>query len=225
MLQDESGMSSILRMGIVLKLAYYFCKRAIATRITSKTKHIVILGSKGAGKTTLWNRLQNKIDGGKTLPTDLEPVNSFIIMAGDRSVRISSTKDVGGDDLWVKDYEEIIKSDGIFIYYLVDLTNLHEKARKQEIRARLMKISEIIKNKNLKNCGCKILATNYRAYQESGLEKQYGSPAAYVKQVLQIHTLGPLSMKIEDFVSPVELTDDKCINKIKEEITQTGTKE
>lgn len=190
--------------------------------ITSKTKHIIILGSKGAGKTTLWNALQSKITEKEPLPTDKEPIVGFRINVDGKSVRISSTKDFGGGDDWVKDYDEIIKENGTFIFYLVDLLNLHERGKKDEIRARLRKISSIIKEKGLKNCGCHILATNYEQYVMGGVQKIHGTPSTFVKDVLKLHTMGNLSMKINEFITPVELTNDNDIEKIKKQIMQTN---
>lgn len=192
----------------------------IRSVIDRKTMHIIILGSKGAGKTTLWNKLQNKIINKDPLPTDKELIESFIIDNGGKKVTISSTKDFGGDDLWVKHYDEIIKDNGTFIFYLVDLLTLHEQGKKDEIRARLRKISEIIKAKNLKDCGCKILATNYKLYKDNGLESKYGTAKSCVVKVLQLHTMNRLSMKISEAVTPVELMDDKYIEDIKKQIMQ-----
>lgn len=189
--------------------------------ITPKTRHVIILGSKGAGKTTLWNILQNKITEKEPLPTDKEPIVGFKINVGGKTVKISSTKDIGGGDDWVKDYDEIIKENGTFIFYLVDLLNLHERGKKEEIRARLKKISTIIKDKKLNNCGCHILATNYERYSSNGLMDKYGQPASFVKDVLKLHTMGDLSMKINDFITPIELMNDNDIEKIKMQITQS----
>lgn len=205
-------------LGIIL--LPIFIIDGVVTKINSKTKHIIILGSKGSGKTTLWNLLQNKITEKEPLPTDKEPIESFKIDVGEKKVRISSTKDIGGGDDWVKDYDEIIKADGTFIFYLVDLVNLHERGKKEEIRARLRKISSIIKDKKLKDCGCNIIATNYKLYKDKGLELKYGTPASFVKKVLRLHTMDKLSMKINEFVTPVELMEDKDIENIKKQIMQ-----
>ena len=87
-----------------------------------------------------------------------------------------------------------------------------------EIRARLQKISNIIKEKKLNDCGCKLLLTNKKAYREN-LESKYGSPVKYVKEKLKFEKLKSLSIEIDDYMMPVELTDSADIDKIKEEIT------
>ena len=51
----------------IFGIVYLFISELYST-ITTKTKHIVILGSKGSGKTTLWSQLQGKI-------LDLAPTN------------------------------------------------------------------------------------------------------------------------------------------------------
>lgn len=193
-------------------LYYYF----FLNSINKDTEHVIILGSKGAGKTTLWNKLRNKITE-KVEATDEEKIESFIIKFGEKARRISETKDLGGDDLLVPYYDEIINANGMFIYFLVDLTRLEET--RLEIKARLTKISQIIKEKELSNCGCKILATNLGKYKSLGFEEKYGAPISYVKSVLKLKTIDNLSIKIDNYILPIELTDDSQIDIIKEEIT------
>ena len=86
-----------------------------------------------------------------------------------------------------------------------------------EIKARLMKISSIIKEKKLKDCGCKLLLTNKKIYEKQ-YESKYGSPLKYTQDTLKFNHKG-LSIKIDDFMMAVELTDSTDIDKIKEEIT------
>lgn len=188
---------------------------------TPKTRNIVILGSKGAGKTTLWHRLQGVEDlNDSPKNTSQEKIKSFKIDVSDRSVLVSDTVDYGGDDKWATSYENIICNDGTFVYFLVDLLELHEHEEEmyKQIRGRLALVSNICRQKKLKDCGCKILATNKRKYVEQGLEAEHGEPVEYVKKVLKLHTLKRMSIKIDDFILPVELTDEADINKIKEEI-------
>lgn len=186
-------------------------------KLNENTKNIIILGSKGSGKTTLWRQLQNKILDLSTTPTDETPIESFHIFANGRFVKVPPTKDIGGGNDWVNSYESIINKDGTYIYYLVDLTNLHHKNMALEIRARLIKISSIIKDKKLKDCGCKILLTNKATYDKR-LKKKFGLPLTHAKNLLKLNTKG-LSFKIDDIMMPIELTNSSDIDKIKKEIT------
>jgi len=196
----------------------YLLISELYSTITAKTKHIIILGSKGSGKTTLWSQLQGKILDLAPLPTDQNKIESFKIKSNGRTVKVPATKDLGGSNDWVNSYESIINKDGTFIYYLVDLTNLQEKKMALEIRARLQKISNIIKEKKLKDCGLKLLLTNKKAYHQK-LESKFGSPVKYVKEKLKMEKFKNLSITIDSYMMPVELTDSTDIEKIKDEIT------
>lgn len=200
-----------------LQFNFTFIVSFLQNTFSVKTKNIIILGSKGAGKTTLWSQLQNKILDLSPAPTDMKRVESFKISTNGRTVMVPSTTDIGGGNDWVNSYSNIINKDGIYIYYLVDLTRLHEKNMALEIKARLMKISSIIKEKKLKDCGCKILLTNKKKY-ETQYKSKYGSPLKYAQDTLKFNHKG-LSLKIDDFMMAVELTDSTDIDKIKEEIT------
>lgn len=198
---------------------FLFAKELYCT-ITAKTKRIIILGAKGSGKTTLWNQLQNKIPTSSPDPTDIPNIESFRIAANGRTVKVPSTKDIGGGNDWVSSYENIINKDGTYIYYLVDLLNLHEKQMALEIRARLMKISSIIKDKKLTDCGCKILLTNKDTYDKK-LKAKFGSPLKHAINMLELNKLDKknLAFTINNMMMPVELTDSADIEEIKKEIT------
>lgn len=186
-------------------------------KIFDKTTNVIILGSKGSGKTTLWLQLQDKFTDKESVKnTDQEIIESFSINVDKKSVKVSSTKDFGGDDFWVEYYNEIINTDGTFIYFLVDLLRVEET--KEEVRARLVKIVNVIREKGLKDCGCKILATNYAAYQTRGMLKSKGSPQEYVKKTLNINTSRLINLKLDSLIMAVELTDSADIEKIKKEI-------
>lgn len=197
---------------------YLFAKELYST-ITAKTKRIIILGSKGSGKTTLWSHLQDKILATPPEPTDIQNIESFKIAANNRIVKVPSTMDIGGGNDWVNSYNRIINKDGTYIYYLIDLTNLHEKNMALEIRARLTKISSIIKDKKLKDCGCKILLTNKDAYNKK-LKEKFGSPLQHATKCLNLNKLNKNSaLSINDIMIVVELTNSADIEKIKNEIT------
>ena len=137
-------------------LVALFC--GLSSSPDEKTKRIVVFGSKASGKTTLWNQLMDKKVVTEYRTTDQEKIESFNFFANNRFVRVLATKDIGGGDMFVRYYNELISENGTFVYFLVDLTRLHET--KQEIRSRLQVISKCIKDKKLLNCGFKIIATH-----------------------------------------------------------------
>lgn len=53
---------------------------------------------------------------------------------------------------------------------------------------------------------------------ETQYKNKYGSPLKYAQDTLKFNHKG-LSLKIDDFMMAVELTDSNDIDKIKEEIT------
>ena len=85
----------------------------LSNTITRNTKNIVILGSKGSGKTTLWNKLRNINNDTDTTTTDQEKIKQFLVKgSNNRSVNITDTQDLGGDNLWVNNYDKIINKKG-----------------------------------------------------------------------------------------------------------------
>ena len=144
-------------------LVAIFC--GLSSSPDEKTKRIVVFGSKASGKTTLWNQLMDKKVVTEYRTTDQEKIESFNFFANNRFVRVLATKDIGGGDMFVRYYNELISENGTFVYFLVDLTRLHET--KQEIRSRLQVISKCIKDKKLQNCGFKIIATHFDEYDKN----------------------------------------------------------
>ena len=205
-----------------------------------KTKRIVILGSSMSGKTTLWKQLKDRLVGyddhvstsgkaviasGEYRTTGLATIDSFKVKYKENEVRILATKDIGGGDLWVKYYDELITEDGTFIYFLVDLTKLQDA--KQEILSRLQLISKHIKDKKLSNCGFKIVATHFDEYEE----KMEGQDYMTVREKAINDVLKSLAdKKIKNCALNIDikhimvanLLDSFYISEIKREITQEG---
>lgn len=199
----------------------------LASSPNQKTKRIVILGSSMSGKTTLWNQLRNRAVGYKYAPTVvLSDVESFTIKIDSREVKVLATKDIGGSDMMVRYYDELIKENDTFIYFLVDLTKLQEA--KQEIRARLQLVSKCIKDKKLNNCGFKIVATHFDQYEEE-YKKGKDNPGymvvkeAAINDVLNILTEKKIvgcKLNIDtNHIMVANLLDSFYINEIKREIT------
>lgn len=196
-----------------------FC--GLSSSPDEKTKRIVIFGSKASGKTTLWNQLMDKKVVTEYRTTDQEKIESFTVYANNKYVRVLATKDFGGDDLYVRYYNELISENGTFVYFLVDLTRLQET--KQEIRSRLQVISKCIEDKRLQYCGFKIIATHFDEYDKNNyniLEKNKKAKAEVVS-VLTNKKIENCSLKIDlDHIMVANLLDKSYINSIKKEIAQ-----
>lgn len=181
-----------------------------------KTKRIVVFGSKASGKTTLWNQLMDKKVVTEYRTTDQEKIESFNVFANNRYVRVLATKDIGGGDMFVRYYNELISENGTFVYFLVDLTRLHET--KQEIRSRLQVISKCIKDKKLLNCGFKIIATHFDEYDKNNynlLEKTKKAKAEVIS-VLTDKEIKTCSLKLDlDHIMVANLLNKYYIDIIK----------
>ena len=200
-------------------LVAFFC--GLSSSPDENTKRIVIFGSKASGNTTLWNQLMDKKVVTEYRTTDQEKIESFNFFANNRFVRVLATKDIGGGDMFVRYYNELISENGTFVYFLVDLTRLHET--KQEIRSRLQVISKCIKDKKLLNCGFKIIATHFDEYDKNNynlLEKTKKAKAEVIS-VLTDKEIKNCSLKIDlDHIMVANLLDKSYINSIKKEIAQ-----
>lgn len=200
-------------------LVALFC--GLSSSPDEKTKRIVVFGSKASGKTTLWNQLMDKKVVTEYRTTDQEKIESFNFFANNRFVRVLATKDIGGGDMFVRYYNELISENGTFVYFLVDLTRLHET--KQEIRSRLQVISKCIKDKKLLNCGFKIIATHFDEYDKNNynlLEKNKKAKAEVIS-VLTDKEIKNCSLKLDlDHIMVANLLDKSYINSIKKEIAQ-----
>ena len=200
-------------------LVALFC--GMSSSPDENTKRIVIFGSKASGKTTLWNQLMDKKVVTEYRTTNQEKIESFNVFANNRYVRVLATKDIGGGDMFVRYYNELISENGTFVYFLVDLTRLHET--KQEIRSRLQVISKCIKDKKLQNCGFKIIATHFDEYDKNNynlLEKAKKAKAEVIS-VLTDKEIKKCSLKLDlDHIMVANLLDKSYINSIKKEIAQ-----
>lgn len=186
----------------------------------SDAKRIAILGSRGSGKTTLWNQLRNMFSDTITPKStlDIESLNSFVVEYGGKKKTITSPKDYSGGETYVKDYNLVIEK-GTFIYYLVDLNTLSDF--KKDTRARLLKIDTVIKEKSLKkeDYGFRLVATHYNEYHNKTNKSK-----AEARQEL-INVLELRNMK-EEIVNPetimvAELTDSTDIEQFRKQIVES----
>ncbi|MBR5174801.1 MAG: hypothetical protein IKW89_02595 [Bacteroidales bacterium] len=133
----------------------------------SKAKSIAIIGTKWAGKTTLWKGLGGIKEYKPN--TQVEPIQSFTITrANGTTVVISHTYDIGGEDDYVCEYEKLIKED-TFIYYLVDANRITLHDYLVRVRSDLVKIDKIVKSKKIPEdkLGFKFIITHYYDYTKS----------------------------------------------------------
>lgn len=181
---------------------------------------LIVLGSEASGKTTLWKRLKEEKFGNMSYdPTVESKIEKFKVEIDDDSTVIESTEDIGGGDDCVCFYDTLIKGHGTVIYYLVDLTNL--KCR--EVRARLLKISKIVEQKEYKGCCCKIIATHYDKFEENKVLSQENA-AGKVKQLLDIRSITGMTLDIADTVLAVNLNNDDDISRIKKDVMKIQEK-
>ena len=189
----------------------------ISSFLPGDAASIAILGSQGAGKSTLWQQLQGILTDESYHPTLAEEnINQFTINYDGKKKVIEKSKDFSGSHDVVKDYGEIIK-EGTFIYYLVDITTL--EAKKRETRARLKKIGEIIEKKKLKDkVGLRLVATHFKEYIKNNPDKDINNARAELMSVIGLRDLKDVT--IEDVVMVAELTDKKDIRQFFEQIVK-----
>lgn len=110
--------------------------------------------------------------------------------------------------------------------FLVDLTKLQDA--KQEIRSRLQLISKCLKDKKLKDCGFKIIATHFDEYEKSKENQEYMVVRdAAINDVLKSLTdkkIKNCNLNIDiNHIMVANLLDSLYIDEIKSEITREGT--
>lgn len=130
-----------------------------------KTTRIAILGLKASGKTTLWNGLRGARFSSDYQVTAKDRVRSFTIKKDGKELTIEESSDIGGDNQWVIEYDNLIK-DGTFVFYLVDATDKESESRRS-IRSRVQKIIGRMNKES--NCGARILITHID--QCSGMQR------------------------------------------------------
>lgn len=183
-----------------------------------KTVKIVILGGQYSGKTELWCRLQgiiNKEKGG----TSKEEIKKFVLgkKKDGTSVIVEDSIDMGGGDGYVNEYDKLIVSDGIFIYYLIDVRKI--KQDKGDTKLRLRKIASLAKKNNLHNCGITILGTHIDSDDEYG---KYPGTKEDAKKEIACEILGnPIKGLLSTRVEIISTTNPTDIETIKNEIIKT----
>lgn len=191
----------------------YIFKRG---KVNKYTKNIVIMGARGAGKTTLWHQLRGDKLESTYASTTAESIKTFSFKTkSGKPIKIVNGVDYGGSDDYVKAYLDLL-SDNTFVFYLIDLTDLTEQAGR-ELRARLEAIVRTFQNNKTKGQGIKLLATNFGKY--SSISNKTRDDAKY--EVMQLIGLEKFKkLKIKDKIKVVELRDPSDIDEIKEELAK-----
>ena len=190
----------------------YIFKRG---KVNKYTKNIVIMGARGAGKTTLWHQLRGDKLESTYASTTAESIKTFSFKTkSGKPIKIVNGVDYGGSDDYVKAYLDLL-SDNTFVFYLIDLTDLTEQAGR-ELRARLEAIVRTFQNNKMKGQGIKLLATNFGKY--SSISNKTRDDAKY--EVKQLIGLKFKKLKIKDKIKVVELRDPSDIDEIKEELAK-----
>lgn len=194
-------------------LIYIFFKRG---KVNKYTKNIVIMGARGAGKTTLWHQLRGDKLESTYASTTAESIKTFSFKTkSGKPIKIVNGVDYGGSDDYVKAYLDLL-SDNTFVFYLIDLTDLTEQAGR-ELRARLEAIVRTFQNNKTKGQGIKLLATNFGKY--SSISNKTRDDAKY--EVMQLIGLEKFKkLKIKDKIKVIELRDPSDIDEIKEELAK-----
>lgn len=126
-----------------------------------ETKKIVVLGMKGAGKTTLWNSLRGI--QGEAKATQIERIREFELTKNNGEVvKICESYDIGGGDEYVAEYYKTLIERDTFVYFVVRLDQINDKEVLRKIKARLDRITKSKKENNIpdNNFGLKFVATH-----------------------------------------------------------------
>jgi len=114
-------------------------------------KGFAIIGSRAAGKTTLWNRILGESRGGAT---SRENIPARQIERGGKTFTIKMSKDIGGGDGFVRtDYDELIKGKDfvIFLFNGYELTKDDEYGKHEliTVQSRLLKLSKSVEESSI----------------------------------------------------------------------------
>lgn len=182
--------------------------------INKHTKKIVIMGTKGSGKTLLWTQLQGKSFSGSYEETISETIDEFTFTTKNgRRIKVVKTTDYGGGNDYVRFFKELLV-DGTFVILLVDLTNLTNEAHGQ-IFGTLGMIQRTLNIKS-KGSGLMILATHFNEFSCGYKTKD---EAKY--EVIKFLGAHKLKRYFNKQIKVVELRAQSDIETIKEEIANT----
>ena len=100
--------------------------------------------------------------------TRVEKIPSFTLVREDgSSVVINETIDIGGEDSYVKYYDELV-TPNCFVYYVADANRIQDYQYYRKIRSDLRKIDSVLQKKAItpEQFGFKILLSHYDEYKQ-----------------------------------------------------------
>lgn len=166
-------------------------------------KSLGIIGMKGAGKTTFYNKLGLLgNDGGGTYKT---PYNQRNIKIGDREIKIASGEDIGGGENFIQDqtYEEWFSEKDIIIFIFDISQYCQNENYTNQANARLSYIyNRFIDKKKTDFENVVIVASHADLYKVS--DKEFRNKLGEKEY----------NKLFENNFFIVDLTDDKCFNDI-----------
>ena len=197
-------------------------ERRIIDFDSSKKRSIAILGMKGAGKTTLWNSLQDKINT-DPIETSFDEVGKFYIKKdGTFTVKLSPAIDIGGGDDYVKNYGDIIKNE-TQIFFLFDIRAFEKESR--VILARVYKIISLVSEKEIKGVSMQFVGTHFDKYRKMNWlffwrrKKRLNDAKKIVMAKLNLEILRKVSndkIKFMPSIMIVNLLKKKYVDEIKD---------
>jgi len=185
---------------------------------------IVILGMKGAGKSTLWE----KLGGPKSeMNTEVDAINKFKLkLPSSEKIWVEHTQDIGGQTKRLKMYEGLIKP-LTKVFFLVDATELEDDEYVQNICKYLATVRFVFdKNSTSEDFDNKIqiVVTHSDEYLEVHPEQSSESISQYCLERIDNDMefdFGRLSPKGKsDIFISVNLLDEYYIKKLKNKINQ-----
>lgn len=152
-LYDKSPMAVKVLLPVPLSLPLLMSDYILGT-----TRNVLILGQKGAGKTTMWNYLRGI--SGEPQVTQYEHIKAFVFARkkSGMPLRIASTVDIGGQATFVSNYDHLIESDS-HIFFFCRIDSIRSEVEMRDIRARLDKIRRVVEAKGVRTIGLTLVLT------------------------------------------------------------------
>lgn len=180
-------------------------------------KKIAILGLPASGKTTLFQKLGASSANDSQVNTSIRDIEEFTFQRSNgEKVTIAKTKDLGGQNEYVKLYENVIE-ENTFIYFLLKMEDLYlnnslsiGKTKMLPIKSRMTKIKKIITDKGIKKHNMGFIITHFDEYLKN-------NPAASEK-VIESDIRYAFSLDKKSIVLIGNLLDNDFITQIKDRI-------